>query len=257
MADVVITFRTNDLFDDETTIAVTNPNKARRVQKGGRILDIYGSDEGYIIPNTEVPEFVDKILDELPYLRYDRAQLAKFKRLSDTEAEVEFSFESPLQKLYKVFIDLWDERMKDKTKQEAALRVLQGGAVRERMEPEQEYAILIFERVIGKSKGPKGYDRFKPIPYRDASQEHYILYAMTFEGTHGEIRNEYENVQRDMLRIIRKTGKGDDPKKVNVIAFDDAVHNITTDETATGTAAPFNEPKLKVDNSSLTYWGVL
>ncbi len=76
-----------------------------------------------------------------------------------------------------------------------------------------KYAIIIVEKVIGKSKGPKGFKRYKPIRYSDPYIEHVIVYAKIIEASSvAEARKAYKGADREMDSIFSQMddthGKG-------------------------------------------------
>lgn len=63
------------------------------------------------------------------------------------------------------------------------------------------WVIVIAENVIGKSRGPKGFKRFKPYHYSDSWKPHAIVYASSFEGTEAEALEWAESIGDEMLMI--------------------------------------------------------
>ena len=73
----------------------------------------------------------------------------------------------------------------------------------------EDFVILVAEKVSGKSKGPNGYSRFKPVPYAQAGNVHLILYAMVYSVTHEgvlsvskQITQEFNRIQNEMDSIL-------------------------------------------------------
>jgi len=73
----------------------------------------------------------------------------------------------------------------------------------------EDFVILVAEKVSGKSKGPNGYSRFKPVPYAQAGNVHLILYAMVYSVTHEgvlsvskQITQEFNRIQNEMNSIL-------------------------------------------------------
>ena len=43
------------------------------------------------------------------------------------------------------------------------------------------FSIVVCTAVLGNSRGPKGFDRVKPLPYADPKRRHAVVYAQNFE----------------------------------------------------------------------------
>ena len=93
---------------------------------------------------------------------------------------------------------------------------------------DKKYMIIIGEIVTGKSKGPKGFERFKPIKYSDGSQEHTIVYHYVWDADVSEDEawkyfSEVMSVMRGVALSLRKTNTGE------ICTYDMVLFNITDD----------------------------
>jgi len=109
MAKVTIVFTKDDIVNGETSIAITNPYKAKRRQTGGRLIDIQDVDEGWMLPNKEALKMIMDLRKELPHLRINKMDLMKFKVNMNNNLEVSVSMESNTLDLWRTFNQLWGE----------------------------------------------------------------------------------------------------------------------------------------------------
>ena len=91
-----------------------------------------------------------------------------------------------------------------------------------------KWAIVVAETVIGKSRGPKGFKRFKPVSYSDSWKSHPIVYARVFEKTEKEALELAEKIDDEMLMIYTiGMGKTD---TYCVRDYSIVLHNLDLDE---------------------------
>jgi len=90
------------------------------------------------------------------------------------------------------------------------------------------HLVVVFEEVIGKSRGPKGFKRYKPVPYDNSNYNHVIVYAKMY--TQPDIREELLRVRREMRAISEKNNDTYNVVEHCVIAQDilsESIHELS------------------------------
>lgn len=115
------------------------------------------------------------------------------------------------------------------------------------------YAMVIAEMVIGNSEGPKGYERFKPLPYSDSKQRHVIVYAKIFNDDEAGAIQEYHKAGKDLDVIIQKSKSNGKVESAAGVLW-----NVSTDSLV---KVPGNDEKIfslgMCSNKLLKNWGIL
>lgn len=108
---ITISFFKDDLVNNETNIEIINRLKARKVQKGGRLLDIQDKVEGWVLPNKDALKMILRLKRMFPWLKFDYRQYLKFKTNLNSQLPVTFIIASKTESLWNGFIELWDKYM--------------------------------------------------------------------------------------------------------------------------------------------------
>lgn len=66
----------------------------------------------------------------------------------------------------------------------------------------KRWVVLVAEVVTNKSRGPKGFKRFKPYPYSSSSKEHEIVYAKLFSATEDRAKEEAQKISEEMFSLF-------------------------------------------------------
>tara|TARA_Y100000034_G_C6563173_1_gene243762 strand:- start:117 stop:476 length:360 start_codon:yes stop_codon:yes gene_type:complete len=112
MASVIVTFKLNHIGMFKASVEVFNPFNVSSTGKkdtGGRYVDTYDSDEGYVLPNADSVKLIDDLIDRIPFALYDRGKLLTFRTLLNTGRKYQFTIKSPLPRLAREFYEIWEE----------------------------------------------------------------------------------------------------------------------------------------------------
>jgi hypothetical protein len=98
-------------------------------------------------------------------------------------------------------------------------------------EKKDRYAIIVAEHVSGKSKGPVGFSRVKPIKYRQAKYAHPIVYykKYLFESQDDAIQAA-KDVSKEMFKLYSMNLGSNFTR---VMDYSIVLHNISDDEAQT------------------------
>lgn len=109
------------------------------------------------------------------------------------------------------------------------------------------WCIIVGEMVIGKSIGPKGFSRHKPLEYLDSHSNHPIVYYKTYKTNKDGIQKECDNVRKFMEQAyfmhLGNTSYG------QLVCFDICAVNIKDDD--------YIAVASSYDNSDLNDRGIL
>lgn len=108
------------------------------------------------------------------------------------------------------------------------------------------FIILIAEDVIGKSRGPKEFKRFKPVLYSTAHVKHKILYAKEINGNPEE---HFHQIEGEMSIIQSKN-----TDVYNVVQYTISVLDVNNNKVIFGSESIFG---LDITNTLLIAWGVI
>lgn len=90
---------------------------------------------------------------------------------------------------------------------------------------------IIAESVIGKSKCISGFNRMKPLKYKNANDEHPIIYYERLKFSSMDLAEKYcESISKDMLRLYIYGVNSVDSKLIDYTII---MHNIDNDESRT------------------------
>jgi len=143
------------------------------------------------------------------------------------------------------------------------LDILNGSSVREQSLPpgEQDYAVLVFGKVIGDPEGPKGYDTFLLGGPKGRLGIRPVLWAMTFEGTYDELVREQNRVQKEMFTLRKRSQGKKDVIKFFRIATWSVTANFPLGETEPGSLSRLKDVQkdfgVSINNKYLTSTGVI
>ena len=120
-----------------------------------------------------------------------------------------------------------------------------------------KYVILIVEEVIGKSAGPRGYTRYKPVKYSSAKDPHYIAYAKTVsKKTTAFVEFQAAVDKMNIIQSKFALAGG----SVYMLTHGVILYNVTNDVLVTSkneaTVQAIGKGK-QIDRNSLLNWGMI
>lgn len=110
-------------------------------------------------------------------------------------------------------------------------------------------AVVVVGMFRGKSKGPRGFERFKPIKYSNANDNHPIVYAKVFPSV--KAATIAAKKATDEMRTISMSHYGGGYIK----SYDVVVHDIDNDSTVSGDSHLLTSDTMS--NDLLNSWGIL
>lgn len=93
-----------------------------------------------------------------------------------------------------------------------------------------QYVIIVAEHVSGKSKGPSGFSRVKPIKYRQAKYAHPIVYYKKFLSDNEEAQSAAKDIAKEMFKLYSMNLGS---SHTRVMDYSVILHNVTKDEAQT------------------------